>query len=159
MPDGREASIADASRTLTSRERDYSQLYKEALSIIASVRKFNYFLYGHTFTLVTDHQPLLGLFIKLKFTPDIFSPRMLRWSQMMNAYDFTIIHPPGKKTHNADALSRFPLETLETDIFSSPEVLFLAILNKLIRKKIVNLSNQAHTDVTLEYLKFLQLMR
>ncbi|GBO23854.1 Transposon Ty3-G Gag-Pol polyprotein [Araneus ventricosus] len=129
MPDGREAPIAYASRTLTSTERNYSQLDKEALSIIAGVKKFHYFLYGHTFTLVTDHQPLLGLFNKMKLTPDILSPRMLRWSQMLNAYNFTIIHRPGKKIQNADALSRLPLEIPETDIPSPPEVLFLEELH------------------------------
>ncbi|GBM59600.1 Uncharacterized protein K02A2.6 [Araneus ventricosus] len=129
MPDGGEAQIACASRTLTSTERNYSQLDKEALSIIAGVQKFHYFLYGHTFTLFTDHQPLLGLFNKMKLTPDILSPRMLRWSQMLNAYDFTIIHRPGKKIQNADALSRLPLETPETDIPSPPEVLFLEELH------------------------------
>ncbi|GBN30968.1 Transposon Ty3-G Gag-Pol polyprotein [Araneus ventricosus] len=80
MPDGREAPIAYASRTLTSTERNYSQLDKEALSIIAGVKKFHYFLYGHTFTLVTDPQPLLELFNNMKLIPDIISPRMLRWS-------------------------------------------------------------------------------
>ncbi|GBO28222.1 Transposon Ty3-G Gag-Pol polyprotein [Araneus ventricosus] len=125
MTDGREAPIVYASRTLTSTDRNYSQLDKEALSIIDGVKKFHCFLYGHTFILVTDHQPLLGLFNKMKLTPDILSPRMFRWSQMLNAYDFTIIHRPGKKMQNADALSRLPVETPETDIPSPPEVLFV----------------------------------
>ncbi|GBL75295.1 hypothetical protein AVEN_194516-1 [Araneus ventricosus] len=55
MPDGHEAPIVYASRTLTSTERNYSQLDKEALSITAGVKKFHYFFYRHTFTLVTDH--------------------------------------------------------------------------------------------------------
>ncbi|GBL76985.1 hypothetical protein AVEN_12648-1 [Araneus ventricosus] len=78
MPDDREAPIAYASRTLTPTERNYSQLDKEALRIIAGVKQFHYFLYWHTFTLVTDHQPLPGLFNKMKLTPDILSPRMLQ---------------------------------------------------------------------------------
>ncbi|GBO24115.1 hypothetical protein AVEN_44004-1 [Araneus ventricosus] len=91
MRDGREAPIAYASRTLTSTEWNYSQLDKEALSIIAGVKKFHYFLYVHTFTLFTDHQLLLGFFNKMKLPPDILSLFMLRWSQMLNAYDFTTI--------------------------------------------------------------------
>ncbi|GBM93183.1 hypothetical protein AVEN_181979-1 [Araneus ventricosus] len=65
----------------------------------------------------------------MKPTPDILSPPMLRWSQMLNAYYFTIIYRPRKKIQNADALSRLPLETPETDIPSPPEVLFLEELH------------------------------
>ncbi|GBN09186.1 hypothetical protein AVEN_186927-1 [Araneus ventricosus] len=65
----------------------------------------------------------------MKLTPDILSPLTLRWSQMLIAYDFTIIHSPGKKIQNADTLSSFPLETPETDIPSPPEVLFLEELH------------------------------
>ncbi|GBN23779.1 hypothetical protein AVEN_104389-1 [Araneus ventricosus] len=63
---------------------------------------------------------------KMKLTPDIrvLSPRMLRWSRMLNAYDFTVIHRPGKKIQNANSPSRLPLETPETDIPSPPKVLF-----------------------------------
>ncbi|GBN84323.1 Transposon Ty3-I Gag-Pol polyprotein [Araneus ventricosus] len=129
IPDDTEAPIAYDSGTLTSTERNYSQLDKEALSIIAGSKKFHYFLYGPTFTLVADHQPLLELFNKMKLTPDILSQSMLRWSQMLNAYDFTIIRRPGKKKQNADALSRLPIKTPETDFPSPPEMLFIEELH------------------------------
>ncbi|GBO34764.1 Transposon Tf2-9 polyprotein, partial [Araneus ventricosus] len=125
MPNGREAPIAYASRKLTSTDRNYSQLHKEAPSIIADVKKCHYFLYGHTLSLVTDHKPLLRHFNRMKLTPDILSPCMLRWSQMLNAYNFNVINRPGKKIQNADALSRLPLETPKTDIPLPHDVLFL----------------------------------
>lgn len=123
--DGRELTIAFASRTLTTTERNYAQIDKEALALISGVKKFHHFLYGKKFKLVTDHKPLLGLFMPNKPTPDIISPRMLRWSVILNAYDFSLEHKPGKMIQNADALSRLsctPSKGPEPDI---PGIFFL----------------------------------
>ncbi|GBO26288.1 hypothetical protein AVEN_95738-1 [Araneus ventricosus] len=95
---------------------------------MGGVKKILYFLYGYIITLVTDHQPFLPLFNKMKLTHDIHSPTMLRWFQILNAHDFPIIHRNGKNIYNADAL---PLETPETVITSPPEELFLEELHNL----------------------------
>ena len=46
---------------LSTAERKYSQIERETLACVFGVKKFHSFLYGHKFTLITDHKPLLTL--------------------------------------------------------------------------------------------------
>ncbi|XP_026581555.1 uncharacterized protein LOC113454394, partial [Pseudonaja textilis] len=109
LPDGTEAPIAFFSRTLAKPERNYSQLDKEALAIVAGVKRFHEYLYGRNFSIITDHKPLLGILAGNKATPNILSPRMTRWSEFLAAYSYELSHRPGKAILHADALSRAPL--------------------------------------------------
>ncbi|XP_060543768.1 uncharacterized protein K02A2.6-like isoform X2 [Pantherophis guttatus] len=108
LPNGSEAPIAYFSKTMSSTERNYSQLDKEALAIVAGVKRFHEYLYGRNFTVITDHKPLLGLLAGDKPTPGYMSPRMTRWAIFLAGYAYRLIHKPGKTIGNADALSRCP---------------------------------------------------
>ncbi|XP_062521210.1 uncharacterized protein K02A2.6-like [Corticium candelabrum] len=110
-PDGSERPIANASKTLSSAQKKYSQIQKEALSIIFALHKFHQFLYGRHFILVTDHRPLLAMFGPHKATPVIAANRLARWALMLSQYDYTIEYRETSKHGNADALSRLPAES------------------------------------------------
>ena len=69
MADDLEKPIAFASRTLTQAGHYYSQLKKEAPSIIFGIQKFHPYLYGRQFTLVTDHKPWVTILHPRKRTP------------------------------------------------------------------------------------------
>lgn len=60
--DGQFRPVAFASCTLSQAQQNYSQLEKEAFSIIFGLKRFCQYLYGCSFTLLTDHRPLLTLF-------------------------------------------------------------------------------------------------
>ncbi len=123
--DGQEKPICFASRTMTTTEQNYAQIDKEALAVVFAVRKFHQYLAGRHFVIFTDHKPLLGLLHHSKPMPAILSPRMLRWSLIIGAYDYELCYRPGKQMGNADALSRFPLSA--SDVVTPPplEVLLL----------------------------------
>ena len=82
-PDKSERPIAYTSRTLTPAEKNYSQIEKESLAIIDAVKKFHQFIYGCSFTIVTDHKPLLGILAENKPIPVMAASRILEFKIVM----------------------------------------------------------------------------
>lgn len=121
---GKEVAIAYAGRDLTPAERNYSATEREALAVVAGIKKFQSYLYGRHFNVYTDHNAL-------KWLMSVKDPtgRLARWSLLLQQFDFTIHHRSGKSNGNADALSRRPysdqsINTLTTEGVQSDVIRF-----------------------------------
>lgn len=104
-----ETPIAYGSKTLTETQKNYSQIEREALSIIYGVTKFRQFLYGRKFVLLTDHEPLISIFSPEKNIPTMTAQRLQRWALTLMGFQYEIKYKKTSKHGNADALSRLPV--------------------------------------------------
>lgn len=124
MPDGAEQPIGYVSCTLNKAERQYSQLEKEGLCVFG-IKRFYSYLFGHSFTLITDHKPLLSLLNGQKPTYAQASARIRRWSLYMSMFEYTMEFRNTTAHANADALSRLPLPVVPAIPQTPPELVLL----------------------------------
>ena len=98
-------AVIYVSRLLTDAETRYCQTEREALGIVWACERLHIYLHGNTFTLHTDHKPLLTLYGR---TGDP-SARILRWALRMQQYHYTVSYIKGAD-NPVDYLSRHPHE-------------------------------------------------
>lgn len=110
-PVGSDKPIAYASRTLSDTESRYSTIERELLAIVWAVKHFRPYLYGRKFILYTDHRPLAWIH-SLKEP----NSKLTRWRLRLQEYQFDTIYKKGKQNSNADALSRIPVNALDSDM-------------------------------------------
>ena len=101
--DEEERVIAYGSRLLSTAERNYCVTRKELLAVVYFVKLYRQYLLGRRFVLRTDHAALRWL----QRTPEPIGQQG-RWLEQLAEFDFEIIHRPGRRHGNADALSRKP---------------------------------------------------
>jgi len=99
----KEVVIAYASRSLSKSQRKYCVTRKELLSAVTFIHHFQPYLLGHQFSLRTDHG-------SLKWLQNFKEPegQLARWVEQLQEYNFEIVHRPGRRHTNADAMSRRP---------------------------------------------------
>ena len=60
------------------------------MAIIYCVLRFNQYLYGNKFKLITDHKPLVTIFGENKAIPQFATNRLRRWALIMPGYHYEI---------------------------------------------------------------------
>ena len=116
--DGKERVIAYASRSLKPSEKNYPAHKLEFLALKWAVsEKFHDYLYGGTFEVITDNNPLTYVLTTAKL-----DATGQRWVASLSDYNFVVKYRSGNKNADADGLSRRQeFDDRERTIF--PEVL------------------------------------
>ena len=100
--DGKERVISFASRSLKPSEKNYPAHKLEFLSLKWAVsEKYHDYLYGATFEVITDNNPLTYVFTTAKL-----DATGQRWLAALSNYNCTIKYRSGKNNADEDGLSR-----------------------------------------------------
>ncbi|GFN79177.1 Pol polyprotein [Plakobranchus ocellatus] len=106
QPDGSRRPVSYISRSLTPAEKNYAVIEKEALAATLASERFSEYILGSTYTIETDHKPLVPLLT----TKELYKmpPRIQRFRLRLMRFSPNVIHVSGKQQITADALSRAP---------------------------------------------------
>ena len=116
--DGKERPVAFASRTLSKAEKNYTTHKLEFLALKWSVTdRFHEYLYGSTFEVFTDNNPLSYVLSSAKL--DATGQRWI--AALQGPYNFKVHYKPGRLNQVADSLSRIDKEE-EVETITEMEV-------------------------------------
>jgi hypothetical protein len=118
-----ERIIQFISHKFSPQAQKWSTFEQEGFAIYWSVMKFQHYLFGHYFTLQTDHRNLLWM-------DKAASPKVVRWRLRLQEFNFTITHIPGKSNVIADYFSR--VEINQIDITKEPDDMIKEVHNSII---------------------------
>jgi len=125
--DGQERVIAYASRTLKEHEKNYGAYLLELAAASWGIDHFSVYLAGRRFRLLTDHKPLTGLNTRQTKT-------LNRLQQQLSEFDFIIEYREGTLNQVPDALSRNPIDEIDSTHTPDPETTPLGITTSHLRK-------------------------
>ena len=105
--DGVEYVVQYVSHQLSTTQKRWATIEKEAYAVVYALQKLRPYLYGAEFTVYTDHKPLLCLFSK-----SMTNTKIQRWAILLAEYGAIIKYRPGNTNIRADMLSRLAPATV-----------------------------------------------
>ena len=128
---GNRHPCAFISKTFSEMERNYEIYDRELLAIIRALKEWRHYIQGspHTTLILSDHKKLTYYQEARKL-----NRRQVQWSLYLLEFDVKLIHTPGHKMIQSDALSRRPdfipdKDTDNEDIIMLPDNIFLQLLD------------------------------
>ena len=119
---GVERVIQYISHQLSSTQRKWSTIEKEAYAVVYCIDKLRAYLYGAEFTVFTDHKPLRSL-----FTKGMRNTKIQRWGVFLAEFGAKIRYIQGARNVRADLMSRLPpplsVATLDTTEWVDPDAI------------------------------------
>ena len=86
-------------------EANYNNIEREMVAVVHGIERLSTYLYGRSFTIITDHQPL-EMICRKPLTAA--TPQLQRLLLKIKGYDFTIKYRLGEQMIISDCLSRLP---------------------------------------------------
>ena len=93
QPDRSKRPVSFISRSLTGAEKNYVVIEKEALAATWASERFSEYILGTTYTIETDHKPLVSLLATKELHK--LPPRIQRFRLLLMRYNPDVVHVPG----------------------------------------------------------------
>src|SRR5277367_1522755 len=145
---GERHPVAFLSKTFSDTERKYEIYDRELLGIVRALKEWRHYIQGsgHTTIVYSDHKNLTYF-----RTAQKLNDRQARWSLYLSEHDIKLIHLPGTKMIQSDALSRRPDHGIEgqddeIETVMLPESVIVNLLDADLQERILN-SKELDLDV------------
>ena len=121
-------------------ERKYKIYNRELLGIVQALKEWRHYIQGsgHTTIIFSDHKNLMYF-----RTAQKLNNRQARWSLYLSEFDIKLIHLPGSKRIQSDALLQQPNHGIdgqmeEEETIMLPENMFINLLDTNLQERIFN---------------------
>ena len=115
VQDGQGRAICYASKDLWKNQTRNSATKIELIAVVNFTRNFKHYLFGQKFTSITDDRALQ----RLQNFKDVYALTSL-WPERVDAFDYEVVHKPGKSIDHGDGLSRTPPRAFSAIVTEDP---------------------------------------
>ncbi|KAK9708862.1 RNase H-like domain found in reverse transcriptase [Popillia japonica] len=132
QPDGKFHPVSYFSKRTLDCETRYTSYELECLAIVYAIKRFEIYLKGIRFKIVTDCNSIKQTFAKKEVIP-----RIMRWVLFLQDFEYTLEHRPGTRMQHVDALSRvkdvmiLAANTLDTNLAVKQDADYVDALSRV----------------------------